>query len=114
MTKAGQYDISYTEADGITVTADSYDYTFNISHSGATGGSAVIKAWIWVDGSDGQWTDVTVVSDTQFTATFDPSINRCILARFDPSVAVAWDNQWNATATIDISSASGFTTKFWD
>lgn len=113
LTKAGQYDIHYTEADGIAITADSFDYTFHISHSGATNGSAVIKAWIWGDGIAGHWVDVTIVSDTQFTATFEAGISACNLARFDPAVTVAWDNQWNATPDINLSSGSTFTTYFW-
>lgn len=114
--KAGQYDFSYVPASGLSISADNFTYTVNINHSGATGGNAVIKAWIWVDGSEGSWTDVTVVNDQQFTfTTTNTAINRCQLVRFNPATSeYSWSGDiWNQTPDLNISVVSTISTQFW-
>lgn len=110
MAKAGQYDVYYTAADGITVSADNYTYYF--SCPAWTSDGTVVFAWVWGGSDEGSWRELTTVSANNYSLTLDTDYTGCKLVRHWSGTTistVSWSTQAYGNETNDLSLASSST-----
>ena len=114
LTKSGTYDISYVIGTGITVTADSYDYTVTGIPSWYTSDGALIFIYAYYD--DGSthdtWVKPTTSLSSSYTATFTlpAAYTTIIVVRCDSTTTEAnvdWSHKFhNQSTDLDVSGTS--------
>ncbi len=118
--KDGNYTVSYpaqgsrSMAD-VTVTANSYTYTFyvhNDNRSWVYADGDILIANLWTEGqSNNTWVEMTQDSTDIYKWTFDaaPAFDRCIIVRATSGTTASnagWDRKHNQTDNVDISGTS--------
>ena len=107
LSKTGNYDFAYTTADGISVTANSYTYTFSCP-SWTTDGDTVVFAWVWIGEGTGSWRELTTISSNTYTLTLSAEYDGCLLARMTSGTTISnieWSRQayGNQTNNLDLT-----------
>ncbi|MBP5450477.1 MAG: Ig-like domain-containing protein, partial [Spirochaetales bacterium] len=95
----GNYNVT-----ALTYTLNVLDYTFN--------DSAEVSIWAWDERNNGDWYDVTKVNDTQGTVVVAKGLSKFKLVRCSSNHPHDWNNVWNQTGDITITSATTYTATF--